>query len=152
MGPFGDRAEDFAHLQTMTIGLRVRPADLNEDWQNQMEIVLARDQNLFDEISKHVKFVQWHKLQGVGEGSRSTLYEWHGAEWFASDPDFIERDARETIRNWQNHVFATGGKHVLWLLEREEPRGERRAGEAEAGRFQPEKYLASNLVALLGCM
>jgi len=152
VGPFSDRAEDFVHLQKKTIRLMVRPADPCEDWQNQCPIELAMDEDLFEKINRRVQFTEWHKLQGVGAGPRSTLYEWHGEEWFALDPPLIEREARGAVRNWQNRVFATDGNHVLWLLERQKPRGKRRAGEAGAGKFQPEKNLASNLVALLGCM
>ncbi len=154
MGAFGDRVADFAHLARKQIELRVRPADLNEDWQDQRTIELANDEDLFGKINRCVQFAQWHKLQGVGVGGDGifTLYEWHGETWFASDPVLVEQGARENIRNWQNRVFATGGEYKLWLLERAKPRGVRRAGEAEAGGFQSEQRMASNLVALLGCM
>ncbi len=113
VGPFGDNAEDFEHLNNkITIKLLVRWED--EDYNERKvrdEIEVNRGESLFERLDRRVTFGNWERLSAIRHGGvngaldvRILLYTFHGNAWFNSDPAFIRRGARESVDHLQEYL------------------------------------------------
>ena len=113
VGPFGDNAGDFEHLNNkIKIKLLVRWED--EDYNERKardEIELSRGDSLFERLDRRVTFRNWERLSAIRHGGvngaldvRSSLYTFHGNAWFDDDPAVIRRGAREAVDHLQEYL------------------------------------------------
>ena len=112
VGPFGDNAANFEHLNKIKIKLLVRWEDADGyDRKTRDEIELGRGESLFERLDRRVTFRNWERLSAIRHGGfngaldvRSTLYTFHGNAWFNSDPAFIRRGARQAVDDLQEYL------------------------------------------------
>ena len=115
-GPFGDAAEDFAHLPKIKVMLMVRSVDVDEEFRNRCEIEVSRDENLFQAVERRVPFEEWYRLTAVEGGARSQLYKWHSESWFEAAPEVIRGGVKEDVERLQARLHGAGGVVSCVLL------------------------------------
>ena len=59
VGPFGDRVEDFEHLEKAVVWLQLGDKRYDDDEKESVCIVLTSEDNLFDQICKLHPFRDW---------------------------------------------------------------------------------------------
>lgn len=100
LGPYGDSADDFVHLDKVAVRLLLSwEDDDGDDFYTRDLIELSRFDSLFARLTRRAPFPTWRRLTLRPAGFH--FYEYNGAAWFARDPDGICSDVRDRVQQFQ---------------------------------------------------
>ena len=100
VGPYGDSADDFVHLDKVAVRLRLSwENDDGDDFFTRDDIELSRFDSLFARLTRRAPFPTWSRLTVMPV--RFQLYNYEGAAWFARDHDGICSDVRDRVQQFQ---------------------------------------------------
>jgi hypothetical protein len=103
IGPYGDSADDFVHLNKVAIKLLLRWEDNDgNNFTSRDVIELSRFDSLFERLILRAPFTTWYRLTVMP--IRYQMYKYHGADWFENDPDFISLSVQECVQQFQNNL------------------------------------------------
>jgi hypothetical protein len=106
IGPYGDNASNFVHLDKVAIKLIICWKDDDDNnFKNHDVIELSRFDSLFKILTRRASFYTWYRLTIMP--IRYQLYKHHGTDWFESAHDVIRRDVQDSIQRFQYNLHTS---------------------------------------------